>query len=145
MCRVCAIGTGIAFGLYRPNLKFSRNQRFHMPTNLAFIHGNSPRVFQTGDLQINLAQFEVRLGRERVGLTQTELRLLFVLVRNAGKAVTQRQLLNEVWGPDSTPESLSLRDYMGQLRRKLERDPNRPQYLKTESDIGYRLVAEKEI
>ena len=116
-----------------------------MPSNpplATACHKQRDGIFQTGDLKVDLGQFEVRLGSRRVGLTQTELRLLFVLVRNAGTAVTKRQLLNEVWGSDSPPVSLSLRDYIGQLRCKLERDPSHPQYLKTEADIGYRLVVE---
>ena len=99
-------------------------------------------VFRTGDLSVDLARREVMLGGESVRLTTDEYRLLLVLVRHAGKVVTHRKLLDEVWGLDNATESLYLRVYMGQLRRKLEPDPARPRYLKTEPGVGYRLVDE---
>lgn len=99
-------------------------------------------VFQAGELTIDSARREVTMGSEQIRLTPTEYRLLQVLVRNAGKVVTHRQLLKEVWGPDSVFENQYLRVYMGQLRRKLETDPARPRYLKTEPGVGYRLVDE---
>jgi two-component system KDP operon response regulator KdpE len=67
---------------------------------------------------------------------------LAVLVKNAGKVLTHRQLLREVWGPESNEETHYLRVYMNQLRQKLETDSARPQYLLTESGVGYRLVSE---
>ena len=76
-------------------------------------------------------------------LTPTEYRLLTTLVRHAGKVVTHRQLLKEVWGPDSVEENQYLRVYLGQLRRKIERDPARPRYLLTEPGVGYRLLTEE--
>ena len=75
-------------------------------------------------------------------LTRTEYNLLALLVKHAGKVLTHRQLLKEVWGPGSTGESHYLRVYMGQLPHKLERDPTRPRYLLTETGIGYRLKAD---
>ena len=101
-----------------------------------------PALFQAGELTVDLGRREVMLGKDPVRLTPTEYRLLMVLVRNAGKVVTHRQLLKEVWGPDSVSENQYLRVYMGQLRRKLETDPARPRYLKTEPGVGYRLVDE---
>ncbi|MGC3967997.1 MAG: winged helix-turn-helix domain-containing protein [Pirellulales bacterium] len=77
-----------------------------------------------------------------VHLTPTEYRLLTVLIRNAGKVVTHRQLLKEVWGPQSVEENQYLRVYLGQLRRKIERDATRPRYLLTEPGVGYRLADE---
>ena len=99
-------------------------------------------VFRAGDLMVDSSRREVMMGSEQVRLTPTEYRLLQVLVRYAGKVVTHRQLLKEVWGPDSVLENQYLRVYMGQLRRKLESDPARPRYLKTEPGVGYRLVDE---
>ena len=99
-------------------------------------------AFQVGDLVVDLGRREVTMGSEPVRLTPTEYRLLLVLVRNAGKVITHRQLLKEVWGPDSVSENQYLRVYMGQLRRKLESDPVRPRYLMTEPGVGYRLVDE---
>lgn len=96
--------------------------------------------FAVGELRVNLATRRVFVGAGEVHLTPTEYRLLTVLVRHAGKVVTHRQLLREVWGPDSVEENQYLRVYLGQLRRKIERDPTRPQYLLTELGVGYRLI-----
>jgi len=73
-------------------------------------------------------------------LTHNEYKLLQVQIKHAGRVVTQRQLLNEVWGPQHTDQSQYLRVYVAQLRRKLERDPARPRYLQTEPGVGYRLT-----
>jgi two-component system, OmpR family, KDP operon response regulator KdpE len=80
-------------------------------------------------------------GDGNVGLTPTEWQLLEVLVRNRGRLVTQRQLLQEVWGPAYETESNYLRVYIAQLRRKLEPEPSRPRYLLTEPGMGYRFEA----
>jgi two-component system KDP operon response regulator KdpE len=74
-----------------------------------------------------------------VRLTPTEWQLLEVLVRNADRLVTQRQLLQEVWGPEYQTEGNYLRVYVAQLRRKLEPDPSRPRHLLTEPGMGYRF------
>jgi two-component system, OmpR family, KDP operon response regulator KdpE len=79
-----------------------------------------------------------------IRLTPTEWQLLEVLVRNAGRLVTQRQLLQEVWGPQYESESNYLRVYIAQLRRKLEPEPARPRYLLTEPGMGYRFAADRE-
>ncbi len=76
-----------------------------------------------------------------IRLTPTEWNVLEVLVRNEGKLVSQRQLLQEVWGPRYETETNYLRVYLAQLRRKLEHDPSRPRYLLTEPGVGYRFVA----
>lgn len=99
-------------------------------------------TFTVGDLKVDLGRREVLVKTDVVRLTPTEYRLLLVLVKNAGKVVTHRHLLKEVWGPHSTSENQYLRVYMGQLRRKLETDSARPRYLMTEPGIGYRLVDE---
>jgi two-component system, OmpR family, KDP operon response regulator KdpE len=79
-------------------------------------------------------------GSADIRLTPTEWQLLEVLVRNAGRLVTQRQLLQEVWGPQYESESNYLRVYIAQLRRKLEPEPARPRYLLTEPGMGYRFL-----
>jgi two-component system KDP operon response regulator KdpE len=79
-------------------------------------------------------------GGADIRLTPTEWQLLEVLVRNAGRLVTQRQLLQEVWGPRYESESNYLRVYIAQLRRKLEPEPARPRYLLTEPGMGYRFT-----
>jgi two-component system, OmpR family, KDP operon response regulator KdpE len=92
-----------------------------------------------GDLSVNLAARRVTVADKEVHLTPNEYRLLAVLARNAGKVVTQRQLLKEVWGPSSIEQSHYLRVYMAQLRHKLEPEPARPRWLITEPGVGYRL------
>lgn len=105
------------------------------------VHASDP-VFQVGELVVDLGRRQVTIAGEEPHLTPTEYRLLVVLIKYAGKVVTHRQLLKEVWGPDSVYEKQYLRVYMGQLRRKIEKDPARPRYLLTESGVGYRLVDE---
>jgi two-component system, OmpR family, KDP operon response regulator KdpE len=77
--------------------------------------------------------------RQSVHLTRTEWQLLEVLARNPGKLLGQRQLLREVWGPTYLDQTQYLRQYMAQLRRKLEDDPARPRHLITEPGMGYRF------
>lgn len=112
---------------------------------VALRHGSAAQrepdaVFQTGSLRVDLAARRVLVDEQEVHLTPTEYRLLTTLIKHAGKVVTHRQLLKEVWGPDSVEENQYLRVYFGQLRRKVERDAARPQYLLTEPGVGYRLV-----
>jgi two-component system KDP operon response regulator KdpE len=97
-------------------------------------------VVTTAHFTVDLAAKRViRDGGGNISLTPTEWQLLEVLVRNRGRLVTQRQLLQEVWGPAYETESNYLRVYMAQLRRKLEPEPSRPRYLLTESGMGYRF------
>jgi two-component system, OmpR family, KDP operon response regulator KdpE len=91
-----------------------------------------------------LAARQVIASGKVVHLTPNEFRLLTILVKHAGKVLTHRQLLQEVWGPDSQQERHYLRVYMNQLRQKLEQDPTRPIYLLTEPGVGYRLVIDME-
>src|SRR5690349_10255997 len=95
-----------------------------------------------GQVEIDLDKRLVRVGGEEVHLTPHEYRLLQVLIKYPGKVVTQRQLLNEVWGPNHLDQAQYLRVYIAQLRRKLEADPARPKHLQTEPGIGYRLMVE---
>jgi two-component system KDP operon response regulator KdpE len=99
-------------------------------------------VFQVDALRIDLARRQVWLADQEVHLTPNEYKLLTTLVQHAGKVLTHRQLLREVWGVGYTEENHYLRVYMGQLRHKLETDPTRPRYLLTEPGVGYRLVVE---
>jgi two-component system KDP operon response regulator KdpE len=96
-------------------------------------------VLQIGALRIDLARREVTLDGHALHLTPNEYRLLTLLARNAGKVLTHRQILKEVWGPGHVGETHYLRVYMAQLRRKIEADPARPQLLVTEPSVGYRL------
>jgi two-component system, OmpR family, KDP operon response regulator KdpE len=98
-------------------------------------------ILKFNDLVIDLAQRSVVLGSERVKLTPTEYELLKMLATNADKVITQRQLLQQVWGGHhSESESHYLRVYISHLRKKLEEDPTRPKLIVTESGIGYRFV-----
>lgn len=96
-------------------------------------------VIRFGDVQADFEKRSITVGGKEVHLTPNEYKLLQVLIKHAGRVVTQRQLLNEVWGPQHTEQSQYLRVYVAQLRRKLERDPARPRYLQTEPGVGYRL------
>lgn len=100
-----------------------------------------PRII-TPDFTIDLADKTVHRGDEPIRLTPTEWHILDILARHAGRLVTTRQLLHDVWGPTYRNETHYLRVYMAQLRRKLEPDPAHPRYLRTEPGIGYRLVVE---
>jgi two-component system KDP operon response regulator KdpE len=99
-------------------------------------------IFRVGDLCVDLARRQVFVGDVEVHLTPIEYKLLSALLRHAGQVVTHRQLLREVWGPGYATENHYLRVYMAQLRHKLETDPARPRYLRTEPGVGYRLVDE---
>jgi two-component system KDP operon response regulator KdpE len=98
--------------------------------------------FAVGDVEVNLAQRRVLVAGKEIHVTPLEYRLLATLVKHAGKVLTHRQLLREVWGPPYADQAHYLHVYMAQLRRKLEADPARPRYLLTEPGVGYRLAAE---
>lgn len=106
-------------------------------------HGRSTSdmqdVIRFGDIKIDLKARLVTRALEMVHLTPTEYRLLSVLATNAGRVVTNPQLLREVWGPSHSESGHYLRIYMGHLRQKLENDPAQPKYLLTETAVGYRL------
>jgi two-component system KDP operon response regulator KdpE len=101
--------------------------------------GEEPRVV-TADFVIDLATKRVMKGDAEVHLTPTEWGLVEMLVRNEGKLVGQRQLLQEVWGPSYEKETNYLRVYMAGLRRKLEADPSQPTHFITEPGMGYRFL-----
>lgn len=96
-------------------------------------------VFRQGDLEVDLEKRVVSVSGQEVHLTPIEFRLLATLVKHAGKVLTHKQLLVEVWGPNAEFEPQYLRVYMNQLRHKLEPEPARPKYLVTETGVGYRL------
>lgn len=92
------------------------------------------------DLQIDLATRTVKKNNEFVKLTSTEYNLLSLLVRNEGKVLTHQYLLRAIWGPGYINQSQYLRVFIAQIRKKIEEDPNRPEYLLTESGVGYRFI-----
>ena len=107
--------------------------------------GQAGAVFSTGDLKVDQAGHRVWLHGQEVHLTPIEFKLLALLVRHAGKVVTQRQLLVEVWGPGAASNAHYLRVHMHGLRHKLEKTPARPRYLVTEPGVGYRLREGEEL
>jgi two-component system, OmpR family, KDP operon response regulator KdpE len=101
--------------------------------------GEEEAVVATSDFSVDLVAKRVTTADGEVRLTPTEWHIVEVLVRNAGKLVTQRQLLQEVWGPQYETETNYLRVYLAQIRAKLEPDPARPRYFITEARMGYRF------
>jgi two-component system, OmpR family, KDP operon response regulator KdpE len=95
--------------------------------------------FSFGNISVDLAKRIITKAGEEVHLTPIEYKLFVILVKHAGKVITQRQLLREVWGQGYSEENHYLRVYMGQIRHKLEDDPARPKYIITEPGVGYRL------
>jgi two-component system KDP operon response regulator KdpE len=100
-----------------------------------------PAVFQSGHVVVDLANRCVTVKGAEVSLTATEYNLLRLLVRHAGKVLTHRQLLREVWGPNAEQQTHYLRVYVAHLREKLELNPKEPLLILTEPGVGYRLKA----
>jgi two-component system KDP operon response regulator KdpE len=101
--------------------------------------GEASAVLDFGVLRIDLARREVTRGGDAIHLTPLEYRLLVFLARNAGKVLTHRQILKEVWGPSYGSQSHVVRVHVAELRKKIEPDPARPKLLETEPGVGYRL------
>ena len=99
-------------------------------------------LFQFGDVAVDFSLRTVSKNGEIIHLSPIEYRLLTVLARNAGKVLTHRQLLHDVWGPNQSESSHYLRIYMANLRQKLENTPAQPKHFITETGVGYRLVVE---
>ena len=106
------------------------------------VHGERP-VFRSGDLSVDLVRRIVKVGDKDVKLSPKEYDLLRILVQHAGKVLTHKFLLGELW--DQLTDAQYLRVYVRQLRQKIEADPERPQFVLTETGIGYRLRAPDEI
>jgi two-component system, OmpR family, KDP operon response regulator KdpE len=100
-----------------------------------------PPRYDDGRLSIDLARREVSLDGAPLALTRKEFAVLAMLLRHAGRVVTQQQLLREVWGPTHTSDSQYLRIVIGKLRQKLGDDPANPRWLKTEPGVGHRFIA----
>ena len=101
----------------------------------------TPPVFASAGVSVDLVRRVVKRGDEEVKLSPKEYELLRMLVMNAGKVLTQRQILNEVWGPAHVEDAQYLRVFVRNLRQKLESDPARPVLILTEPGVGYRLHA----
>lgn len=117
----------------------------HARIRVALRHAGTSHTAGTplalGDVSIDLITRNVSKHGQQIKLTATQWRLLEVLARHAGRVVTGRQLLREVWGPGHAEQGHYLRIYVHQLRQKLEADPTAPRYLVTELGVGYRLLA----
>jgi two-component system KDP operon response regulator KdpE len=100
------------------------------------------KVVRAGSLVIDLAWHLVKRGEEEIKLTGIEYKLLSYLASNHGRVLTHQSILSNVWGPADADHTEYLRVYMRQLRKKLEDDPERPQYIVTEPGIGYRFIAD---
>ncbi len=101
-------------------------------------------IFKTGSLEVDLSKRHVRLGGHEIHLSPIQYRILAILVLHAGRVVTREQILEEAWGPDKDAGLDSVRIYMHQLRGKIEKNPLRPQYLKTELGVGYRMITDED-
>lgn len=97
-------------------------------------------VFSSGDLFVDLSQHLITVSEKSVKLTTTEYQLLSHLIRSRGQVVSQSELLQEIWGPNSQEQGHYLRIYVGQLRKKIETDPSAPKHILTEPGVGYRIV-----
>jgi two-component system KDP operon response regulator KdpE len=105
--------------------------------------GNPVTIVRAGPLSIDLAWHAVTRDGSEVKLTATEFKLLAHLAANAGRVLTHQNILSEVWGPAEADHTEYLRVYMRQLRKKLEADPDRPQYILTEPGVGYRFLTDE--
>jgi two-component system KDP operon response regulator KdpE len=121
-------GTSELFARIRVALRHARAQK-----------NTDDPVLGVGPIKIDQARHEVTVEGTLIHLTPIEFRLLALLARHAGKVLTHRQLLHDVWGPRSTHQTHYLRVHMAALRRKVEADPARPRWLITEAGVGYRL------
>lgn len=108
----------------------------------ANIDGTPEAIFSQGFLQVDLVKRQVLVSGHEIHLTPIEYKLLSILIQHAGKVLTHRQLLKEAWGPNYVEHTQYLRVYMAQLRRKIEIDPARPEFIITEPGVGYRLKVE---
>ena len=135
-------GVGELLARVRANLRRPRALPGDTNTDAA---GHPLAVFRFGTVEVDRQARIVRRDGAEVHLTPLEYRLLTTLLANAGKVMTHRQLLREVWGPSHSGHSHYLRIYMGHLRQKLEIDPAQPRHLLTETAVGYRLLAEPQV
>jgi two-component system KDP operon response regulator KdpE len=108
-------------------------------TRISDAGASEETTFVAGHIRVDLAARRVFADEHEVKLTKIEYALLSALIRHAGKVLTHRHLLNEVWGPNAAEESHYVRVFMSNLRKKLERNPSRPEYLLTEQGVGYRF------
>jgi two-component system KDP operon response regulator KdpE len=139
--KVCALDAGADDYLTKP---FGVNEllaRMRVALRHAETATGTPpaQVLDLGDLKVDFVRREVFRGAEEVHLTPIEYKLLVLFARHAGKVLTHRQILNDVWGPAYAAQTHYVRVHMAELRKKIEVDPSRPRLLVTEPGVGYRL------
>ena len=140
--KVAALDAGADDYVSKPFAVGELMARLRVALRHAAVGESGEPTFTVAGLRVDQVKRLVQMDGKDVHLTPIEYRLLTTLVRHAGRVVSQRQLLKDVWGPAHTDQAHYLRVYMGTLRRKLEQDPARPRYLLTEPGVGYRLAAE---
>jgi two-component system KDP operon response regulator KdpE len=114
--------------------------RIRSALRVSSLADNNP-VIECGNLTVDLSSRIIKKNDETIKLTVTEYTLLSLLIKHNGKVLTHHYLLREVWGPGFVNQSQYLRVFIAQLRKKIESDPNRPQYILTESGVGYRFAS----
>ncbi len=139
--KVAALDGGADDYLTKPFATGELLARIRVALRHATAAGTEPAssTFTTGDLRVDLAARRVFVKDAEIHLTPLEYKLLTTLVLHAGKVLTHRFLLKEVWGPHHVGETHYVRVYMAILRRKIETNPAQPRYLLTEQGVGYRL------
>jgi two-component system, OmpR family, KDP operon response regulator KdpE len=137
--KIAALDAGADDYLTKPFSVGELLARMRVALRHAALGADEEPVFEAGELRIDRAHRVVTVRGAEVHLTPTEYRLLLLLASHADKVLTHRHLLKEVWGVGRTGQAHYLRVYMAQLRAKIEQDPARPVFLKTEPGVGYRL------
>lgn len=102
--------------------------------------GAASPIFESGDLKVDLIGRKVFIDNEEIHLTITEFNFLRLLIRHAGRVVSQENILSEIWGPAAVENAHYVRIYVGQLRKKIEKESSKPQHILTEPGIGYRIL-----
>ncbi len=137
--KVMALDGGADDYLTKPFAVGELMARVRVTLRHASKHTNEP-TFEAAGLSIDFAARIVKVNGQEVHLTQIEFRLLSILALHAGMVVTQKQLLTEVWGAAFEESTHTLRVHMANLRQKIEPEPSRPQFIRTETGVGYRLM-----
>jgi two-component system KDP operon response regulator KdpE len=137
---VSALDNGANDYLVKPFRTGELLARIRSALRSADMEKNSP-ILQFKSFEIDLASHIVKKNNETLKLTATQYELMVLFAKNEGKVLTHQYILREIWGPDYTDQLQYLRVFIAQLRKKIENDANRPEYLVTESGVGYRFIA----